>query len=64
MVKAEEIAKAINRNSAGRKATEAVKEKRGLATKQEQANYQKTRARTAARLGGRGKQTQTGYTTR
>ena len=34
------------------------KEKRGLARKQEQANYQKTRARAATRLGGRRKQTQ------
>jgi hypothetical protein len=56
--KAEEIVKAIKRSPAGKKAAETLKEKRGLARKQEQANYQKTRARAATRLGGRKKQTQ------
>lgn len=56
--KAEEIAKAIKRSPAGQKAAETLKEKRGLARKQEQANYRKTRARVANRLGGRRKHTQ------
>jgi hypothetical protein len=58
--KAEEIAKAIKRSPAGKKAAETLKEKRGLAREREQANYQKTRARAATRLGGRRKQTQAG----
>ena len=45
--KAEEIAKAIQRSLAGKKAAETLKEKRGLAQKQEQANYQKNKARAA-----------------
>jgi hypothetical protein len=56
--KAEEIVKAIKRSPAGKKAAEALKAKRGVAAKKEQANYQKTRTRAAARLGGRRKQTQ------
>jgi hypothetical protein len=56
--KAEEIVKAIQRSPAGRKAARTVKEKRGLARKKEQANYQKTRARAETRMGGRRKQTQ------
>ena len=56
--KAQEIAKAIKRSPAGRKAAETLKEKRGLVRKKEQANYQKHRARSAARLGGRRKQVQ------
>ena len=56
--RAEEIVKAIQRSPAGRKAAETLKEERGLARKKEQANYQKTRARAAARIGGRRKQIQ------
>ena len=56
--KTEEIAKAIQRSPAGRQAAETLKEKRGIARKKEQANYQKHRARSATRLGGRRKQTQ------
>lgn len=56
--KAEEIAKAITRSPAGKKAAEALKAKRGVARKKEQANYQKTRARASARIGGRRKQIQ------
>ena len=54
--KAERIAKAIEDSPAGRKSAETLKEKRGTARKKEQANYQKTRARAAARMGGRRKQ--------
>ncbi len=56
--KAEDIAKAIQRSPAGRKAAETLKAKRGAAQKKEQANYQKTRTRASARMGGRRKQTQ------
>lgn len=56
---AEELAQAIQGSPAGRKAAATVKAKRGLARKKEQANYQKTSARAATRLGGRRKQTQT-----
>ncbi len=54
--KAEEIAKAIKRSSAGRQAAETLKEKRGIARKKEQTNYQKSRTRASARMGGRRKQ--------
>jgi hypothetical protein len=54
--RAEEIAKAIERSPAGKRAAETLKEKRGTARKKEQANYQKTRARASARIGGRRKQ--------
>ena len=54
--KAEAIVKAIEHSPAGRKAAETLKEKRGLARKKEQANYQKTRARASTRIGGRRKQ--------
>ncbi len=54
--KAEATAKAIQRSPAGRKAAETLKSKRGEARKKEQANYQKTTARAAARTGGRRKQ--------
>jgi len=56
--KAEEIARAQERSPEGEKAAEIVKERRGIARKKEQANYQKTRARAAARMGGRRKQIQ------
>jgi hypothetical protein len=56
--RAEETAEAIQRSPAGRKAAETLKEKSGMARKQEQANYQKTKARSATRLGGRRKQIQ------
>ena len=56
--KAEDIARAINRSPAGKKAAEALKEKGGIARQKEQANYQKTRARASARMGGRRKQIQ------
>jgi hypothetical protein len=56
--KAEEIARAIEHSPAGRKAAAILKAKRGLAKDKEQANYQKHRARSATRLGGRRKQTQ------
>ena len=42
--KAEEIAKAIKRSPAGKKAAEALKAKRGIARRKEQANYQETLA--------------------
>ena len=54
--KAEEIAKAIQRSPAGKKAAEILKEKRTTARKKEQSNYQKTRTRASARMGGRRKQ--------
>ena len=57
--RAEESAKAIQRSPAGKKAAETLKAKRGAAKKIEQANYQKTQARDAARMGGRRKQIQT-----
>jgi hypothetical protein len=56
--KAEDIAKAIERSPAGKKASETLKETRGIARKKEQANYQKTRSRAGARMGGRRKQIQ------
>ena len=56
--RAQEIAKAVKRSPAGRKAAETLTAKRGEARKKEQANYQKRRARSATRLGGRRKQTQ------
>lgn len=57
--RAQEIAKAVERSPAGQKAAETLTEKRGEARKKEQASYQKRRARSATRLGGRRKQTQT-----
>lgn len=54
--RAEDIARAIQRSPSGRKAAAILKTKRGLAQKEEQANYQKTMARTVVRLGGRRKQ--------
>ena len=56
--KAAEIAKAVKRSPAGKKAAKILAEKRGLARKKEQANYQKTGARAATRIGGRRKQLQ------
>ena len=56
--KAEEIAKAIKRSPTGKKAAGTLKVKRGIARKKEQANYQKTKTRASARIGGRRKQTQ------
>jgi hypothetical protein len=60
-VKAERIARAIKRSPAGRQAAEALKEKRGITREKEQANYQKTRARASARMGGRRKQILAGF---
>jgi hypothetical protein len=57
--RAQEIAKAVKRSPAGRKAAETLTAKRGEARKKEQASYQKRRARSATRLGGKRKQTQT-----
>jgi len=54
--KAEELAKALQRSPAGRKAAETRKAKRGVARRKEQANYQKTRSRASTRMGGRRKQ--------
>ena len=56
--RAEEIVKAIQRSPAGRKAAETLKEERGRARKKEQANYQRSSARAATRMGGRRKQIQ------
>ena len=56
--KVEDIARAIKCSPAGKKAAEALKETRGIAMKREQANYQKTRSRVGARMGGRKKQIQ------
>ena len=56
--KAEELAKAVQRSPAGKKAAETRKAKRVIARRQEQANYQKTRARASTRIGGRRKQLQ------
>jgi hypothetical protein len=56
--KAEDAAKAVKRSPAGKKAAETLKTKRGIARKQEQANYKKTRTRASARLGGRRKHIQ------
>ena len=57
--RAEDIARAIKCSPAGKKAAETLKAKRGIARKQEQANYQETLARAGARMGGRRKQLQT-----
>ena len=57
---AEDIARAIERSPAGKKAAEIQKAKRGIARKQEQANYQKTRSRAGTRMEGRRKQIQGG----
>ena len=54
--KAEELAEALQRSPAGKKAAETLKAKRGVARTKEQANYQKTRARALTRMGGRRKQ--------
>jgi len=56
--RAQETAKALKRSPAGRKAAETLKEKRGIARKKEQANYQKTQARASTRSGGRRKRIQ------
>ena len=56
--RAEEAAKAIQRSPAGKKAAETLTAKRGIAQRKQQANYQKTSARAAARMGGRRKQIQ------
>ena len=53
---AEDVAKAIQRTPAGKKAAETLKAKRKKGQKKEQANYQKIKARAAPRLGGRRKQ--------
>ena len=57
--RAEEAAKAIQRSPAGKKAAETLTAKRGIARRKQQANYQKTSARAASRMGGRRKQIQT-----
>jgi predicted Zn-dependent protease len=54
--RAADIARAIKCSPAGKKAAGAVKEKRGIARKKEQANYQRTLARASTRMGGRRKQ--------
>ena len=54
--KAEELAKAVQRSPAGKKAAETLKAKRAVARTKEQANYQKTRSRASTRMGGRRKQ--------
>ena len=54
--KAEDIVEAIKRSPAGRRAAETLKENRGIARGKEQANYQESRTRAAARMGGRRKQ--------
>ncbi len=54
--KAEELAEALQRSPAGKKAAETLKAKRGVARTKEQADYQKTRARASTRMGGRRKQ--------
>lgn len=56
--KAADLARAIRRSPEGKRTAETLKEKRGIARKKEQANYQKTKARAATRLGGRRKQVQ------
>ena len=56
--KAEELAEAIQRSPAGKKAAKTAKAKRVIAQRKEQANYQRTNARAATRMGGRRKQTQ------
>jgi hypothetical protein len=55
--KAKDVAKARKRSPEAQIAAETLKTKRGIARKQEQMNYQKTRTRASARLGGRRKQT-------
>ena len=55
---AEQIARAQERSPEGKKDAETLKEKRGIARKKEQANYQKTQARASARMGGRRRQIQ------
>lgn len=54
--KAEELAEGIRRSPAGKKAAEIQKAKRGIAQKQEQANYRRATSRVATRVGGRRKQ--------
>ncbi|MCE5267872.1 MAG: hypothetical protein LLG00_08295 [Planctomycetaceae bacterium] len=56
--KAADIARAIRRSPEGKRTAEIRKEKRGIARKKEQANFQRTKARSATRLGGRRKQIQ------
>ena len=56
--KVAQIAEAIKGSPAGKRAPETLKETRGIAGKKEQANYQKTKTRASARMGGRRKQTQ------
>jgi hypothetical protein len=56
--RAEDVAQAIKRSPEGRKAAATLLAKRGIARKKEQANYQKTKARSASRMGGRRKQIQ------
>ena len=58
--RAEDIAKAIQRSPAGKSAAAILRTKRGIARKQEQANYQKTRSRAGTRMEGRRKQIQRG----
>jgi hypothetical protein len=52
---AEDAAKASKRSPEARAAAKTLKAKRGIARKQEQMNYQRTRTRASARLGGRRK---------
>jgi hypothetical protein len=54
--KADDIAKALQRSPAGKKAAAALKTKRGVAREKEQANYQRNKTRASARIGGRSKQ--------
>ena len=56
--KAEDIVQAIRRSPEGRKAAATLLVKRGIAKKKEQANFQKSKARSASRMGGRRKQIQ------
>jgi len=56
MAGAEETAKAIQRDLTETKAAEALRAKKAEERKKEQANYQKTRVRAAARMGRRKKQ--------
>jgi hypothetical protein len=58
--KAEESMKATKHSPAGKKAAESLKEKRALARKTQQANYQKSQARASTRIEGRRKQIEAG----
>lgn len=61
---ANDIARKQEHSPEGKRAAEILTENRQILRKKEQANYQKTRARAATRMGGRRKQIQAELRTR